>query len=162
MSGILHIRAASPAPALPAPLRLNLAATIPVRAVAPAAQDWAITPQDPDIGLPHRRSTLSPTSESSPADAEQAAPRHAAAASPLPTRGGVFGVLAGWWRRWSRGQSADTPTEASRSRLSPRPPVSGFREFTVPRRMQAGVATVVRARAFGQRALLTGPRRSRS
>lgn len=145
-----------------APLRLNLAATIPSRASAQAPQDRAITPQDPDIGLPSRRHTLSPTSESSPADAEKAVHPVNAAAPSLPARGGVLGLLAGWWRRWSRGQSADTQTPASRSRLSPRPPVSGFREFTVPRRMQAGAATVVRARAFGQRVLLTGPRRSRS
>lgn len=162
MSGILSSMTASALAVAAPPLRLNLAATIPHRADAPVAQDWAITPQDPDIGVPRSRSTLSPTSESSPADAEKAATPDNAAAPSLPTRGGVFGSLAGWWRRWSRGQSVDTQTEASRSRLSPRPPVSGFREFTVPRRMQAGAATVVRARAFGQRALLTGPRRSRS
>ncbi len=159
MSGILSLSAARPASLASAPLRLNLAATVPSRA---DAQDWAITPQDPDIGLPSRRHTLSPTSESSPADAEKAVHPVNAAAPSLPARGGVLGLLAGWWRRWSRGQSADTQTPASRSRLSPRPPVSGFREFTVPRRMQAGAATVVRARAFGQRVLLTGPRRSRS
>lgn len=158
MSGILPLSGPRPAPAAFRPLRLNLATPVPSRVTA---QDWAITSQDPDIGLPPPRSTLSPTSESSPADAEKAARPDDTAAPSLPTRGGVFGALAGWWRRWSRGQSADTQTEASRSRLSPRPPVAGFREFTVPRRMQAGAATVVRARAFGQSALLTGPRRSR-
>ncbi|MGS1077971.1 hypothetical protein [Pseudoxanthomonas beigongshangi] len=160
MSGTLSLTATRSSPVAAQALRLNLATTIPPHAHAQAAQEWAITPQDPDIGVPPLRSTLSPTSESSPADAEKAAHRDHAA-PPLPPRG-VLGSLVGWWRRWSRGQSVDTQTEASRSRLSPRPPVSGFREFTVPRRMQAGAATVVRARAFGQRALLTGPRRSRS
>lgn len=160
MSGILA-SSFSGQPASPAlPLRLNLAAT--VRA-ASAPQDRAITPQDPDIAFPSARPTLSPTSEPSPADAVKATAPDNAAASLPQAPGGVSGLLARWWRRWSRGQSADTSTEPSRARLSPRPPVAGFREFTVPRRMQSGAATVLRARAFGQRALLTGAgsRRSR-